>query len=316
MKKLLILVLFFSIKSWGSAMIECPHGMMRIWTQTVGHQCVPRFNPEPQLPQGCFGPISPLPQNPFSYFPYPLYQPAYQPWWAHQGNFYYPNLNYPGPWSYPGIQQHHYPGSGNVFAAKPNVYVDSIHKNKKFNFKFASSEKISFLATTPFLPKSQTWSGKIVDKDKFELDDTAYDYLFYDVRLPKEKMQFDRGVCTTRSEAIDWMLKDLKEMKYSNLSLQDFEEHWRVKIPDYSYYCIYPQYNAQLDPALPVEIDVDQHSFIRTLYVLVPHKDELDVEKSASEVPFPTKDPSENRPTAKIKREIEFREWGVAFLGY
>ena len=316
MKKNLILLLLFTLNTWGSALMDCPIGMMRVWTQTVGDQCVPRFNPDPQLPQGCFAPISSMPKNPFSYFPYPLYQTTFQPWWAHQGNFYYPNLNYPGPWTYPGIQQHHYPGQGDIFAAKPNIYVDSIHKNKKFNFKFTSSEKISFLATTPLLPKSQTWSGKILDNDKFELEDIAYDYLFYDVRLPKEKMQFEKGVCTTRNEAIDWMLKDLKEMRYSPLSLQDFEEHWRVKIPDYSYYCIYPQYNSQLDPALPVEIDVEQHTFIRALYVLVPHKDKLDIEKSLSEIPFPTQNPSDNRPSAKIRREIEFREWGVAFLGY
>lgn len=315
MKKLLFFFILFSFHSKASSMMDCPMGMMRVWTQTIGTQCVPRFNSEPMMPQGCFGPLSPMPQNPFSYFPYQLYQPNYQPWWAYQGNMHYPNMHYPGPWNYPGIQQHHYPGNGQIFAAKPNVYVDSIHKNKKFNFKFSSTEKLSFLATTPLLPKSQIWSGKLIGSDKFEVDEIAYDYLFYDIRLPKEKMQFEKGVCTTRNEAIDWMLKDLKEMKFSALSIQDFEEHWRVKIPDYSYYCIYPQYNAQLDPALPVAIDVDQHIFVRALYVLVPHKDELDASKG-SDIPFPTQDPSEIRPDTKIKREIEFREWGVAFLGY
>jgi hypothetical protein len=256
-----------------------------------------------------------MPQNPFMSFPFALYQPTYQPWWAYQGNLYYPNLNYPGPWSYPGIQQHHYPGSGQVFAAKPNVYVDSVHKNKNFNFKFVSNEKISFLATTPLLPKSLEWSGKILGEDTFEVEGINYDYLFYDVRLPKEKMQFEKGICTTRSDAINWMLKDLKLMNYSAISMQDFEEHWRVKIPDYPNYCIYPQYNAQLDPALPVEIDVDQTRFMRVLYILVPHKEILDSSKE-TDIAFPTQDPSEIRPETKIKHEVEFREWGVAFLGY
>lgn len=294
---------------------NCPPGLIKIWTQSVGFTCVPAMNNQSQIIQGCFGPTMPLSQNPFAFFPTPLYQTQTQPWWATQGNLYYPNVNYPGPWAYPGIQQNYYPGHGQVFAAKPNVYVDSVHPSTKFSFKFTSQEKPHFLATTPVLSKSLNWQGKIVEKDKFEVDDVYYDYLFYDVRLPKEKMQFENGLCSTREDAIQWMLKDLKEMKYSALSLQDFEEHWRVKIPDYPYYCIYPQYNSQLDPILPVEIDVEYNTFIRSLYVLVPHKKEPDAEEP-QEIPFPIKDPAEFRPGSKIKREVEFREWGVAFLGY
>jgi hypothetical protein len=259
--------------------------------------------------------MQPMVNNPFQGFPGPLYQPQQLPWWAYQGNLYYPNVSYPGPWQYPGIQANHYPGTGEVFAAKPNVYVESINTNKKFEFKFVSQTKPHFLATTPVLEKSLSWSGKIVEKDKFEVDGVFYDYLFYDVRLPKEQMQFEHGVCTSREEAIEWMLSDLKEMKFSTISRQDFEEHWRVKIPDYPFYCIYPQYNRQLDPALPVEIDIEQNTFIRSLYVLVPHKKAPDME-DPQEIPFPTKDPSEFRPGVKITRENMFREWGVAFLGY
>ncbi len=292
---------------------NCPPGMMKIWTQSIGFQCVHRMAYEPQVFQGCFGPTGPA--NPFANFPTPLYQPNVQPWWAYQGNMHYPNMYSPGPWQYPGIQQQYYPGQGQVFAAKPNVYIESIHPEKKFNFQFISPVKPHFLATTPVLDKSLTWSGKIVEKDKFEVDGINYDYLFYDVRLPKEKMQFDHGVCVTRDGAIEWMMNDLKAMKYSAISLQDFEEHWRVKIPDYPFYCVYPQYNSQLDPILPIEIGVDQNTFIRSLYVLIPHKKEPDIE-DPQEIPFPTKDPAEFRPGVKILRENMFREWGVAFLGY
>jgi hypothetical protein len=288
---------------------------MKVWTQTAGYHCLPRLTTEPAIIQGCFGPLNPMAQNPFSLFPLPINQ-IQNPWWAQQGNLYYPNVNYPGPWSYPGIQQNYYPGQGQIFAAKPNVYVNTIHHTKKFSFRFISAEKPQFLATTPVLTKILQWSGKIVQLDKFEVEGTFYDYLFYDVRLPKEKMQFENGICSTREGAIQWMMKDLIEMKYSDLSIQDFEEHWRVKIPDYPFYCVYPQYNSQLDPVLPVEIDVDQNTFIRSLYVLVPHKKEPDIEDPLPEIPYPVKDPEEFRPGTKIKREVEFREWGVAFLGY
>ena len=309
--KLFIVLLMMITNAYSSALIDCGPNMIRVWNG-IGNTCVPRMAPQPMTIQGCWGPVS-QPLYPFQNFP--LFRTQQMPWWAYQGNLHYPNMFYPGPWQYPGIQQQYYPGQGQVFAAKPNVYLDTVNPGKKFKFKFISPTKPHFLATTPLLEKDLSWSGKFADSDKFEVDDVFYDYLFYDVRLPKEKMQFTNGLCATREGAIQWMLKDLGEMKYSPISLQDFEEHWRVKIPDYPYYCIYPQYNRELDPILPVEINTDQTTFIRSLYVLVPHQKEPDIDEP-QEIPFPSRDPGEARPGSKIKRENEFREWGVAFLGY
>lgn len=313
MKFLLSLVLTLMVGDLFAASLTCPANMMRVWTQSVGYSCVVRFNPMVQDPF-CAYP-GPLGMNPLQIFPGPLFQKQLMPGWAAQGNLYYPNVSYPGAWAYPGIQAKYYSGQGEVFAAKPNVYVESVRDNQKFKFKFVSSRKPQFLATTPQLDKTQTWSGKIVEKDKFEVDDVYYDYLFYDLRLPREQMQFSNGLCSTRDGVIEWMLKDLKEMKYSEIALQDFDEHWRVKIPDYPFYCIYPQYNRELDPIIPIEIDSEQTTFIRSLYVLVPHQKTPDMADDHA-IPLPGKDPSEFRPGTKIQREIMFREWGVAFLGY
>lgn len=293
---------------------NCPQGLIKIWTQKNGHQCVPRFFNQNGVIEECLGVVNPLSQDTFSSFPLPLVRSEIQPWWAIQGSLYYPNLNYPGPWKWPGIDKSFYPGAGDVFAAKPNVYVETVTPGKKFEFKFDSREKPYFLATTPLLSKQLSWKGKL-DSDKFEVDEIYYDYLFYDVRFPKESMQFEHGLCSTREGAIQWMLNDLKSMRYPEISLQDFEEHWRVKIPDFPYYCIYPQYNAQIDPVLPVKISLDQHIFVRSLYVLVPHRKEPDADDPV-EIPFPIKDPAIYKPNTLIKREVEFREWGVAFLGY
>src|SRR5690606_9079217 len=109
------------------------------------------------------------------------------------------------------IDSRYYPGEGEIFAAKPNVYVNSVHDHYKFNFKFISARKVHFLATTPLLDKELKWSGKIVEKDKFELEEIYYDYLFYDLRLPRSSMQFTNGLCTNREGAIEWMMKDLRE---------------------------------------------------------------------------------------------------------
>lgn len=311
MKKFLFL-LFFIQQSFASAVMNCPAGQMRGWTQSTGYFCVNRL-PATIPPNYCTTYIPNV--NPWMQsFPTFLLPQPNQPWWAQQGNYYYPNMYYPGAWNYPGMNANYYPGQGEVFAAKPNVYIESIYGEKKFQMKFTSEEELSFLATTPVLEKNNIWKGKIIAKDKFEVDDVYYDYLFYDIRLPKEKMQFEHGICATREATIDWMLKDLKEMKYSAIALQDFEEHWKVKIPDYPYYCLYPQYNEQLDKALPVSFEIEQTSFTRSLYVLVPHKTEPDMDE-AQTTPLPVKDPETFRPSTLITRENMFKEWGVAFLG-
>ena len=171
-----------------------------------------------------------------------------------------------------------------------------------------------FLATTPSLDEKNTWKGKIVKQDRFEVEGIHYDYLFYDIRLPKDKMQFERGVCATREEAIKWMLKDLTEMKYPAIALQDFEEHWKAKIPDLPFYCIYPQYNQQLDEVLPVSISLEQSRLNRSLYVLIAYKKEPDIEEPQA-IPYPVLDSVDIRPSSLIKYENMFKEWGVAFFG-
>lgn len=308
-------LIFSGVKAQGMT-IQCPPNSFQAWTQSAGYTCVPRMTAYPVDPILACLPNMPTQTPWLGAFPGILTPHPGMPWWAVQGNLHFPNLHYPGAWAYPGIQARHYPGNGEVFAAKPNVYIESIHNEKKFEFRFTSPEKPSFLVTTPPLDrKLHHWVGKIVSKDKFEVEGIFYDYLFYDVRLPKEKMQFEYGGCATRSEAIEWMLEDLKDLRFSPIARQDFDEHWRVKIPDYPFYCIYPQYNQQLDAALPVSISLEQTSFTRVLYVMVPHKEAPDVDKPQM-IPLPNKVPEVIRPEVKITRENMFKEWGVAFLGF
>jgi hypothetical protein len=316
----IFLISFFGLQLKAQSLSGCGPQQIRAWTQSHGYICLKKMAQSPSDCVICQGicPNHNLNGSWFENFPSAIYQPNVMPWWAYQGNLYYPNLHYPGAWNpsgfYPGINASFYPGKGEVHALKPNIYVESIHEEKKFSFSFISKEELSFLATTPPLDQTNTWKGKIIHKDRFEIDDVHYDYLFYDIRLPKEKMQFERGLCATREETIKWMLKDLGEMKYPSIALQDFEEHWKNKIPDYPFYCIYPQYSKQLDEVLPVSIGLEQAHLTRSLYVLIPHKKEPDVDEPQL-IPFPFLDSAEIRPSALIKYETMFKEWGVAFLG-
>ena len=133
MKFIFLITLMFVTKlSWSSTIITCSPGEIRIWTQAYGYSCIKNYQSVPvdcvlcQANMQTMQPYHPY-GNWFTGFPSAIYQPYAQPWWAIQGNMYYPNMYYPGAWSnqgfYPGINANYYHGQGGVFAAKPNVYI-------------------------------------------------------------------------------------------------------------------------------------------------------------------------------------------------
>ncbi|MFA7614667.1 MAG: hypothetical protein WCY48_10565 [Candidatus Caldatribacteriota bacterium] len=304
--KFVLLAFIFSFSSFAQ---ECAAPQFLHWSSKDGAVCTTRMSPVELDSENCIPQIFPQLATLQA-----IVERGQEAWWVSSGNAQFPNLGYPGVWKNDRIDASFYSGSGEVFAAKPNVYIQSIHQEKRMSFQFVGEKAKSFLATTPMLSERLSWEGKIVENDKFEIEGVYYDYLFYDIRLAKSAMQFSHGICATRSESIEWMIKDLSSMKFPAISLSDFEEHWRVKIPDYPYFCIYPQYNEQLDAELPIKIELDQASFIRSLYVLVPYREAPDASQMPL-IPLPTQNPEDIRPSAKIIRENMFKEWGVAFLG-
>lgn len=306
----LVFIILFSLNAFAQ---KCEKGKFRVWSEASGYSCVTKIQNDNEDCVMCEAACAPSTfAEVFASFPSAVYSGKDEPWWATQGNLYFPNLHYPGAWKKNGVDAAYYPGEGAVHALKPNIYVQSIHEEKKFSFSFLGKDP-QFLATTPALEADLTWKGKIVNKDRFEIDGIHYDYLFYDIRLPQEKMQFEVGLCTSRDEAIKWMLGDLKEMKYPAIAVGDFEETWKVKIPDYPFYCIYPQYNDLLNEVVPVSIVLDQMRITRSLYVLVPHQEEPNYQEPHV-IPLPTTDPATSRPSSLVTYENMFKEWGVAFL--
>jgi hypothetical protein len=252
--------------------------------------------------------------NPYFNMQYPWMMNTQMPWWAIQGNYYYPNFNYPGSWYNHGMNPQHYPGNNHTYAAKPNIYVkNEILKLTKFSWKFKEKEKAEFLATTPALT-NYGWEG-LVSGESFLVKNVGYSYLFYDARMDHKKMQFDHGICLEKENLIPEMLTDLQKKSYPEEALKDFQEHWAQKIPNYPYYCVYPQYNQQLDSAMPIEVTPSDAVLTRVLYIVVPHTNapKLSADKFPS---LPTKSPASLMPAlpAIKEKKIHFLEWGVAFL--
>lgn len=298
----------------------CPSHMIRMQSPQTGFYCAPMMATQFPAPQNdCFMCQQlywqrQMAANPWQgHFQNPFIQNPYSPWWAQQGSMMYPNFHAPGSWQYPGMNPNPYPGNAPVFAAKPNVYVSKKSEGAaSFKIKFDMSQtKASFLATTPYL-ENNGWNGVISD-DEFKVQDVSYDYLFYDARMSHETMQFEAGWCVRQDNLVKSMMGELIQMGFSQNALRDFQEHWDEKIPKEEIYCVYPQYNKELDAAMPISIE-PVASFKRVVFVLVPHR--LDDNIADREFPkLPYKSHYTLRPVAETS-DIEFMEWGVAFLDH
>jgi hypothetical protein len=231
------------------------------------------------------------------------------PWWGMKGNMYYPNMNFPGAWQGHGMNHQHYPGNGPVMMAKPNIYVEA-KEEIEFELEF-TDPKQEFLATTPYLEEGNKWKVKVKD-EKFNVDGVDYGYLFYDARGALKHFQFADGVCSSREAMIEMMEKDLKALGHSKRSLKDFSVHWRVKIPNYPYYCLYPQYNQEMDKAVPINVSVEAE-VSRVLYIVVPYQT-LELKNTDVFPPLPVNDFTAKRPKVKQQTKLYLKEWGVAFL--
>ncbi len=271
---------------------------------------------DPSTAQSCFGPSGPsyqFPNNnnwrqPFSnpYF-YPSVTPTY-PWWASQGAMMYPNFYYPGPWHNRGVDGDHYPGQGDVHILKPNIYLTG-PKNEKVNVKIITQEDHQLIATAPLYPQSG-WDLSLHPKNKLKVDNTIYDYLFYDVRLDKSQMQLSKGFCVAQRALLHTMNKWLELLNYNKAERKDFDSHWQVKIPSYPYYCVFPQTDKELNKAIPLKITPDNIDLTRIWFLVVPFVQDPALIQSHKFVP----QKEYTIPQKEIKSTIQVREWGVGFL--
>lgn len=259
---------------------------------------------------------------------YPSYiQPNWNPWWMGY-SIYYPNFFYPGAWSNYGLNHGFYPGSGNVAAAKPNLYISGpTNKDLKIKINFKEIRpKIypTWLATSPEIIDN-TWKINL-DKSNLLLSKKArYPFIYYDYRVDDDFFQSQRGFCTDRNEALEKMSQILKETGFKPNEVKDFEEHWRIKMPPQTV-CIFPQSNTELDKIAVLETDPPTNKITRILFIAT-YKSGIEkkrVGKFIKEPLEPWVAPVQRQPSstsrnlkplkkAHVSANFELREWGIGF---
>lgn len=239
------------------------------------------------------------------------------PWWWQTGPINYSNFYSPAPWNYgygyPGVMPQYYPGGGQIFAAKPNLYVEGDAGTKitvKVNF---IEEGANWLASVP-VHGTQGWSGTLIEKNKIRTDNGTYKYLYSDYRLYGRNFQDNEGFCAERSNLIPKLAIELKNSGFSGREIADFLDYWSVKIPQGDRFCVFPQDERQLNAVAPLDISPKPVSVRRVLFLVQPEGGLLKNGEKFTSAPTRSWNPQPLRAVAADSKSIRIREWGVGFL--
>jgi hypothetical protein len=275
----------------------------------------------------------------FGYMPQaPSFMSSSGPWFAPYGDRVYGNFGYPGvmlpamgpynsgmmPYSYnaamtgysPGIYGGAYPGGGQAMMMKPNIYLSGKPGTQvKVKLNFPSSSY--WLIAVPFHGKNG-WDVKLAQEDRVQSEGAEYRFLYYDYRSDLGPMQNQAGFCTNREQLIPRLLTILKEAKFQEAAIQDFQSHWSVKIPPSKRYCVFPQDQSQIEKLAPLEVIPRPKTVTRLLFVVVMDAGKKLAEKFSQDPPqawkFAPQEASSQPANSVLTDDFQVREWGVAFL--
>src|SRR5690606_30972516 len=179
--KLFLFILFFPFYAWSTSMcVDCHLRDMRMY-------------------------------GPYMHSPFSFHQ---SPWWYPYGHFRYSNWQAPGLWQNypPSMPGHHYPGGGNMAAAKPNVYLSGAPT--EFDIKVDFKKSTLWIAAPTLKGEASHWRGEIIGPHQLKLDGVVYPYLYYDYRSYLELFQFDAGFCGGKKQVITKMIEVLQVMGF------------------------------------------------------------------------------------------------------
>jgi hypothetical protein len=239
------------------------------------------------------------------------------PWWNQYGSMSYPNYSYPAAWSNSGVNSSMYSGHGHGFAGKPNVYVTAPDKTE-LHVTVSGVEEGNLLLTVPAYGEDG-WHAT-VNKNKFVVESTNHDYLFYDVRFDENTFSDEKGFCGNRKVVIEGMMSTLQALTFKSEEIKDFYEYWSIKLPRSNSYCVFPQLNEENDKAYKLSVSEKSKKDITVTRVtfLVNFEEKLK-DKLPAKFRHPPTDVKKLQERVKsitsVKpHPIHVREWGVAFL--
>jgi hypothetical protein len=126
--------------------------------------------------------------------------------------------------------------------------------------------------------------------------DNTYDYLFYEASVP-DLWQREEGWVISRENLSGFFSENLSAYGFNSREVDDFLEYWIPLLKNSTYYAIYPQYTADIDDVITLNISKTPDSILRLFYVIK----EVPEVKSLPEPVIP----------AFERKGFTVREWGV-----
>ncbi|HLD99181.1 MAG TPA: hypothetical protein VJB59_02915 [Bdellovibrionota bacterium] len=209
-----------------------------------------------------------------------------------------------------------YPGSGGMFGAKPNLYIEGTANTDVSVRVILKEEGSNWLASVP-AHGALGWKGKLDNRNFLKTDRGDYRFIYYDFRMFGKQFQDQEGFCTQKENVIPRIAQTMNEAGFNGVEIADFLEYWSVKFPNSENYCVYPQDNRQLDTVLRLEITPKPASVQRLLF-MVQVQDRL-VKNGKKFTAPPKKEwhpmPSRALASDRNSAELKIREWGIGFFG-
>ncbi len=158
-----------------------------------------------------------------------------------------------------GFNELYFPLDSAIWA-KPNIYLyptEAITLDVNLEFPQGGNVTIS----DPKYPEQ--WQNIRVEPDG--TIDGKHRYLFYEAETPPVA-QHSAGWVVAREDLEDFFTGNLRETGFIQSEIDDFIEWWIPRLTHSEYYAIYPQYNAQIDPVITLNISEPPNNVIRLVY--------------------------------------------------
>lgn len=221
--------------------------------------------------------------------------------------------SYPCRWGNFGCDGNNYAHGGNIAMNRQSIYLAGKDEGR-FTLRF-TGESYNFLAAMPAF-KDKELSGEL-RKGSIYSDNIWYPKLSFDARASDEFLQSAMGFCCNRKEIHQFMLEGMVKYQFPNEARIDFVDYSK-KIPQAARYCVFPQVNAQLDKAAPLELNYEDKTQVRTerLFYLIVPQDHLGKRIPAKEHRFSDKPKSlwKHYSRTVFPKTAYLYEWGVGYM--
>lgn len=148
-----------------------------------------------------------------------------------------------------------------VIADKPNIYLYPLKAcSLSVHLQFPSGGSV--IQSIPSYGNG--WNVLVDTTGKI---DQKYDYLFYEGSTP-DAYQYTTGWVVSKDTLASFFSNTLLQAGFSEREKNDFIEYWAPRLTDSSYDIVYPQFTADIEKVIRLNVSQTPDNMLRLFYVV------------------------------------------------